>query len=102
MVQNKGLIFKSVPTDWPVEGKDLTIEDRGFDLDAEPDKNGITIKTYYVSFDPYVHFGAYTSSLSMESSRKTRFGSKTNSLLPTPILQIHSLLLASNADSKTA
>ncbi|KAM0806345.1 hypothetical protein BDR22DRAFT_816546 [Usnea florida] len=53
MVQNKGLIFKSVPTDWPVEGKDLTIEDRGFDLDAEPDKNGITIKTYYVSFDPY-------------------------------------------------
>ena len=57
MVQNKGLIFKSVPTDWPVEGKDLTIEDRGFDLDAEPDKDGITLKTYYVSFDPYAHFG---------------------------------------------
>ena len=71
MVQNKGLIFKSVPTDWPVEGKDLTIEDRGFDLDAEPDKNGITIKTYYVSFDPYEHFGPYTSSLSMKLSRTT-------------------------------
>lgn len=53
MVQNKGLIFKSVPTDWPVEGKDLTIEDRGFDLDAEPDKDGITTKNYYISFDPY-------------------------------------------------
>ncbi|CAD6580587.1 MAG: hypothetical protein ASARMPREDX12_009593 [Alectoria sarmentosa] len=53
MVQNKGLIFKSVPTDWPVEGKDLTIEDREFDLDAEPPKGGLTIKTYYVSFDPY-------------------------------------------------
>lgn len=53
MVQNKGLIFKSVPTDWPVEGKDLTIEDQGFDLDAEPDKDGITTKNYYVSFDPY-------------------------------------------------
>ncbi len=53
MVQNKGLIFKSVPTDWPVEGKDLTIEDRGFDLDAEPPKDGITTKNYYISFDPY-------------------------------------------------
>ena len=53
MVQNKGLIFKSVPTDWPVEGRDLTIEDRGFDLDAEPQEDGITTKNYYVSFDPY-------------------------------------------------
>lgn len=53
MVQNKGLIFKSIPTDWPVEGKDLTIEDRGFDLHAEPPKDGITTKNYYVSFDPY-------------------------------------------------
>lgn len=53
MVQNKGLIFKSIPTDWPVEGKDLTIEDRGFDLDAEPQKDGITTKNHYLSFDPY-------------------------------------------------
>ena len=53
MVQNKGLIFKSVPTDWPVEGKDLTIEDRGFDLDAEPQEDGITTKNYYISFDPF-------------------------------------------------
>lgn len=53
MVQNKGLIFKSPPTDWPVEGKDLTIEDRGFDLDAEPQKDGIMTKNYYLSFDPY-------------------------------------------------
>ena len=53
MVQNKGLIFKSVPTDWPVEGKDLTIEDREFDLDAEPQEDGITTKNYYISFDPY-------------------------------------------------
>ena len=53
MVQNKGLIFKSVPTDWPVEGINLTIEDRGFDLKAEPPKDGITTKNYYLSFDPY-------------------------------------------------
>lgn len=53
MVQNKGLIFKSVPQGWPVEGKDLTIEDRGFDTDSEPPEDGITTKNYYASFDPY-------------------------------------------------
>ena len=53
MVQNKGLIFKSIPTDWPVEGKDLAIEDRPFDLNTEPPENGITVKNYCVSFDPY-------------------------------------------------
>ena len=73
MVQNKGLIFKSVPTDWPVEGKDLTIEDRGFDLDAEPDKNGITIKTYYVSFDPYEQFGSHTFLLVNEAESQDLF-----------------------------
>ena len=53
MVQNKGLIFKSIPTDWPVEGKDLAVEDRPFDLNTEPPENGITVKNYCVSFDPY-------------------------------------------------
>ena len=53
MVQNKGLIFKSVPTGWPVAGKDLAIETREFDLDASPPKDGITTKNFYVSFDPY-------------------------------------------------
>ena len=53
MVQNKGLIYKETPVNWPVEGKNLIIEDRGFDLNTEPPKDGITIKTFYVSFDPY-------------------------------------------------
>ena len=53
MVQNKGLIFKQVPDGWPVAGKDLTIEAREFDLDQEPPKNGLTVKNYYISFDPY-------------------------------------------------
>jgi NADPH-dependent curcumin reductase CurA len=53
MVQNKGLIYKAVPTDWPVEGKDLAIESRDFDLNAEAPENGITTKNYYASFDPY-------------------------------------------------
>ena len=53
MVQNKGLIFKQVPNDWPVPGQDLAIEDRGFDLAALPPKDGITTQNYYLSFDPY-------------------------------------------------
>lgn len=53
MVQNKGLIFKKVPSGWPVEGQDLVIEARDFDLDQEPPKGGLTLKNYYLSFDPY-------------------------------------------------
>ena len=53
MVQNKGLIFKSVPRGWPLPGEDLKIEARDFDTDAAPPKGGITTKNYYLSFDPY-------------------------------------------------
>jgi len=53
MVQNKAVIFKKVPTGWPVEGQDLVVETREFDLDQEPPKGGVTMKNYYVSFDPY-------------------------------------------------
>ncbi|KAF2737191.1 NADP-dependent leukotriene B4 12-hydroxydehydrogenase [Polyplosphaeria fusca] len=53
MVQNKGIIFKKVPSGWPVKGQDLTIEDRPFDIDQNPPEGGITAKIYYASFDPY-------------------------------------------------
>ena len=53
MVQNKGLIFKSVPQGWPKPGENLTIEARDFDLDTAPPEGGITTKNYHVSFDPY-------------------------------------------------
>ncbi|KAI9784377.1 MAG: hypothetical protein M1835_003604 [Candelina submexicana] len=53
MVQNKGIIFKSVPTGWPKPGENLTIETRDFDLNTQPPKDGITTKNYYISFDPY-------------------------------------------------
>ena len=53
MVQNKGLIFKQVPAGLPVPGKDLTVEDREFDLDQSPPSGGITTKNFYASFDPY-------------------------------------------------
>ena len=53
MVQNKGLIFKKVPSGWPVPGQDLTVEAREFDLEQEPPQGGVTLKNYYISFDPY-------------------------------------------------
>ncbi len=54
MVQNKGLIFKKIPTGYPKPGEDLTIEDRPIDLDStQPPSNGLLTQNYYVSFDPY-------------------------------------------------
>ena len=53
MVQNKGLIFKEVPTHWPELGKHLVVENRDFDTDQAPPEGGFTAKVNYVSFDPY-------------------------------------------------
>ncbi|KAL5384989.1 hypothetical protein DPSP01_005089 [Paraphaeosphaeria sporulosa] len=53
MVQNKGIIFKEIPTGWPEPGKHLAIEARDFDLEQAPPEGGMTVKTYYASFDPY-------------------------------------------------
>ncbi|KAF2219477.1 hypothetical protein BDZ85DRAFT_252703 [Elsinoe ampelina] len=53
MVQNKGLIFKAVPTGLPEAGKHLAVEAREFDVDQAPPSGGATLKTNYVSFDPY-------------------------------------------------
>ncbi|KAF2868678.1 hypothetical protein BDV95DRAFT_499805 [Massariosphaeria phaeospora] len=54
MVQNKGVIFKQVPSGWPVPGQDLVLEDRGFDLEQNPPEGGVTVRNYYASFDPYM------------------------------------------------
>lgn len=53
MVQNKGVIFKSVPKGWPVPGENLALETREFDPNAAPPIGGMTTKNYSVSFDPY-------------------------------------------------
>ncbi|OAL47327.1 NAD(P)-binding protein [Pyrenochaeta sp. DS3sAY3a] len=53
MVQNKGLIFKQVPSGWPKAGQDLTIEDRPIDLDQTLPQGALLVKNYYASFDPY-------------------------------------------------
>ncbi|PNS21596.1 2-alkenal reductase (NADP(+)-dependent) [Sphaceloma murrayae] len=53
MVQNKGLIFKGVPSGLPEAGKHLAVETRDFDTDQAPPSGGATLKINYVSFDPY-------------------------------------------------
>lgn len=53
MVQNKGIIFKEIPTGWPEAGKHLTVEARDFDVEQAPPEGGVTVRTYYASFDPY-------------------------------------------------
>ncbi|KAH0829258.1 hypothetical protein AYO21_09789 [Fonsecaea monophora] len=54
MVQNKSLIFRSVPTHAPIPNVHLGIEDREFDLTTDPPRGGVTGKTLYVSLDPYM------------------------------------------------
>jgi NADPH-dependent curcumin reductase CurA len=53
MVQNRALIYSSVPHGLPIPGKDLTIASNEFDLSAAPPTGGITVKNHYVSYDPF-------------------------------------------------
>ncbi|KAI1204513.1 NAD(P)-binding protein [Annulohypoxylon truncatum] len=54
MTTNKTLIFKKVPTGFPVPGEHLAVEDRPIDLDAEAPKGGLVVEILYASFDPYL------------------------------------------------
>ncbi|KAI1764840.1 NAD(P)-binding protein [Hypoxylon sp. FL1150] len=54
MTGNKTLIFKKIPTGFPVPGEHLATEDRPIDLDAEAPKGGIVVSVLYASYDPYL------------------------------------------------
>jgi hypothetical protein len=47
MVQNKSLIFSSVPHGYPVPGKDLTVKETELDLNSVPE-GGVITKNLYV------------------------------------------------------
>jgi NADPH-dependent curcumin reductase CurA len=51
---NKTLIFKKIPTGFPVPGEHLVVEDRPFDLDAAPPADGVVVKILAASFDPFL------------------------------------------------
>ena len=52
--KNLSLIFKNVPTAFPVAGEHLTVEDRGYDPSAAPSPGGVVVQNIYTSFDPYM------------------------------------------------
>jgi NADPH-dependent curcumin reductase CurA len=52
--KNLSLIFKKVPTEYPVPGEHLTVEDRGYDPSASPPSGGVVTHNLYASFDPYM------------------------------------------------
>ncbi|KAI4868194.1 NAD(P)-binding protein [Hypoxylon rubiginosum] len=54
MTANKTLVFKKVPTGFPVPGEHLATEDRPVDLDADAPEGGIVVEILYASYDPYL------------------------------------------------
>ncbi|KAI1104789.1 NAD(P)-binding protein [Jackrogersella minutella] len=54
MTTNKTLVFKKVPTGYPVPGEHLAVEDRPIDLEADAPKGGLVVEELYASFDPYL------------------------------------------------
>ncbi|KXX79889.1 NADP-dependent alkenal double bond reductase P2 [Madurella mycetomatis] len=53
MHSNKTLIFKKVPTGFPIPGEHLAVEDRPIDISSVP-SGGVTLSILYASFDPYL------------------------------------------------
>lgn len=53
MVQNKRVIFASIPNGYPVAGKDLVLDAQELDLTKVP-PGGVITKNFYFSLDPYL------------------------------------------------
>nr|WOD45455.1 hypothetical protein [Trichoderma atroviride] len=51
---NKALVFKKVPTGFPVPGEHLVVEPVGGDAEDAAPPNGLVLKSLYSSFDPYM------------------------------------------------
>ncbi|KAF2458211.1 putative oxidoreductase [Lineolata rhizophorae] len=54
MVQNKGFIYKSIPSGFPVVGKDIAVEDSSIDLDQNLPPDSLLVQNHYLSYDPYI------------------------------------------------
>jgi NADPH-dependent curcumin reductase CurA len=54
MSSNKALIFKKVPSGYPIPGEDLATEPALYDENVAPTENGIVVQSLYASFDPYM------------------------------------------------
>ncbi|KAF5859746.1 hypothetical protein ETB97_002468 [Aspergillus alliaceus] len=54
MSSNKALIFKKVPSGYPIPGEDLATEPALYDANVAPTENGVVVQSLYASFDPYM------------------------------------------------
>lgn len=54
MTENKALIYKKVPTAYPVPGEHLVVEIAPLDPSSSPPTNGLLVESLYTSFDPYL------------------------------------------------
>lgn len=53
-MSNKALIFKKVPSEYPVPGEHLVIETVPGDANSPAPENGVTLQSLYASYDPYM------------------------------------------------
>ncbi|GAD98269.1 oxidoreductase, zinc-binding dehydrogenase family [Paecilomyces variotii No. 5] len=53
-MSNKALVFKKVPSEYPVPGEHLATETVPGDANSPAPENGVTLKSLYASYDPYM------------------------------------------------
>ncbi|GFP57660.1 hypothetical protein ACSS6W_009954 [Trichoderma asperelloides] len=54
MMQNKALVFKKIPLDFPVPGEHLVVEPVDGNAEDPAPPNGLVLQSLYSSFDPYM------------------------------------------------
>ena len=52
--KNLALVFKKIPTAFPVPGEHLVVEDIGFDPSLPAPHGGVVVENLYASFEPYM------------------------------------------------
>lgn len=54
LTRNRSVIFAKIPSELPVKGEHLVVEDRPLDLESAAHEHGIVVQNLYFSFDPYL------------------------------------------------
>ncbi|KAF9887053.1 hypothetical protein FE257_010547 [Aspergillus nanangensis] len=53
-MSNKALVFKKIPSGYPVPGEDVVVEQASYDANTPAPADGIVVQSLYTSFDPYM------------------------------------------------
>jgi NADPH-dependent curcumin reductase CurA len=51
---NKALVFKEIPTGYPVPGQHVAVEAAAYDANVAAPADGVVVQSLYTSFDPYM------------------------------------------------